>query len=366
MKRHALRGLVMLGLIALVTSVASAQTTTDTVEVRNRKDGTTKTFNGQFKVGPGGFQVFSGEKLEKASEAFAPDDIVKVIMGNMPGVDANAFNGFKTKEDKKTTKDYTDAIAGYKDLTKKATTDRGRRYLEYKVASVNQKIVDELDMEKGWKEKADEAISAWQGFIGNYTEAGKFGWEVWPAVRSVTRLQIERGKYDDAASAWGNLRKSVDLPADAKLEAGLQEVDLKIRSKSYATAATAAAPAGELDKVAVGSRKERLAIYDLAAKAGTSGKLTEGVEAIKAAMEKTKDTAVHATGFAMMGELYLAAGKPRDAMWMFLWVETVVNQDKDEVFKAISRLAEMFESQMMDEEQAKKYREKIKRFRGTF
>jgi hypothetical protein len=67
----------------------------------------------------------------------------------------------------------------------------------------------------------------------------------------------------------------------------------------------------------------------------------------------------------MMGELYLADGKPRDAMWMFLWVETVLNQDREEAFKAIVRLHDLFAAQM-DEEQTKKYQDKLKRFRSTF
>ena len=67
----------------------------------------------------------------------------------------------------------------------------------------------------------------------------------------------------------------------------------------------------------------------------------------------------------MLGELYLAAGKPREAMWAFLWVETVYNADKDEAFKAVCRLVEAFKAQM-DDDRARGYREKVRRFRSTF
>ncbi len=373
MKRHVIRGLVMLGLFATAAATVSAQNALDSVEVRNRKDGSTKIHSGQFKVTPAGFQVFSGEKFDKASEAFAPDDIIKVTINELPGVDPTLFRAARDKENKKgaTTKDYTDARDGYKALAKSNLAPRSKRYLDFKVYSINHKLVDELDAGKEWEGKADKAISDWKGFLDDYKDA--FGWEIWPAVRSITRLQIERNKYDDAAAAWAKIRGIADLPPEPKLEAGLQEIDLRIRSKTYPTAA---ALAEGLLKTAAGSRKERLAIYLLAAKAGSDSKYVEGVEKIKAEMEKTKDPTVHATGYAMMGELYLAGGKFRDAMWMFLWVETVVNQDKDEVFKAISRLAELFEKAPMDEdpnkkpladeEQAKKYREKLKRYRTTF
>jgi hypothetical protein len=181
-------------------------------------------------------------------------------------------------------------------------------------------------------------------------------------VRACTRLQIERRKFDDASRAWERVSSNPNMPPDARLEASLQAIDLQIRAGTYSAAGTAAA---ELLKTAVGSKKDRLNIYVLAAKAGGDGKPLDGIDKIKAEMDKTKDPSVHATGFSMMGELYLAGKKPRDAMWMFLWVETVVNQDKDEAFKALTRLLEIFESQM-DDDFKNKYRDKIKRFRGTF
>ena len=211
------------------------------------------------------------------------------------------------------------------------------------------------------------------GSLGNLRSQASHGFA--PQLALVVpgdRLQVERGKYDDAAGAWEKLRGVSEMPPDAKLEAGIQEVDLRIRGKTYPNAA---ALADELQKVATGARKERLAVYAIAAKAASDGKYAEGVDRIRSEMDKSKDPAVHATGYGMMGELYLAAGKSRDAMWMFLWVETVVNQDRDETFKALCRLADLFEkpgeesplkNPMADEDQAKKYREKLKRFRAMF
>lgn len=359
MKRQAIRGLVLLGLLTLVAdSTVRGQNTPDKVTVRDRKDGSTKSYDGQLRVTPAGFQIFGGEKFDKVIATILPDDIVSIRIGDMPGLDRPTVLGLNAKEEKK---DYDGARTGYQELFKKASgaPDKTKRYLEFKIAYLNNKIVDDLDAEKGWKAKAEDAVKVWSSFLQEY----KSGWELWPAVRSCTRLQIELGKFDDAARTWGRLSKNPELPPDAKLEAAIQEIDLQIRSKAYSAALTSA---GELLKTAAGTKKDRLAIYEIAAKAGGDGKPLDGIEKIQKEMEKTKDPSVHATGFSMMGELYLADGKkPRDAMWMFLWVETVVNQDKDEVLKAISRLAKMFEDQM-DEDQIRKYHEKLKRFRGSF
>jgi hypothetical protein len=355
MKRQAIRGLVMFGLLALAVNSARAQNDTpDQVTVRN-KDGTTKTHKGAFALTPAGFQVVG---TDKKAVTVAPDDIVKFAVGDLPGVDRDKILAAQSKED---AHDYDAARVLYADQLKKANLpERSKRYVEYKSVAMLNKVVDELDADKGWKEKADGCITKWKDFLN--ADTTKAGWEQWPAVRSCTRLQIERGKFDDAAITWARVAKNANMPPDARQEAALQEIDLQIRARQYAAAATAAA---ELAKSAAGARKDRLAIYEAAARAAGEGKPLDGVAKVKAEMNKTKDPSVHATGFSMTGELYLAAGKPRDAMWQFLWVETVVNQDRDEVLKAMSRLAEIFAGQM-DEDQVKKYRDKLKRFRASF
>jgi hypothetical protein len=363
MKRQVIRAFVLLGLLAaLVNSSALAQNVPDKVTVRDRKDNSTKAYEGTFTVGPTGFQVISTGADKKVLATVAPDDVVKVAIGDLPGVARDTILVLNGKEEKK---EWDGVRTGYIDLLKKAgLPERSKRYLEFKTVSLTQKIVDELDPgDKGWKDKADACIADWNQFL--ISDDTKLGWEQWPGTRACTRLQIERGKYDDAARAWNRVAKNPNMPPDAKLEAAIQEIDMQIRSRAAAAYSAAATTAGELAKTAAGTKKDRLVIYELAAKAGSTGKPLDGIEPIKAEMNKTKDPGVHATGFSMMGELYLAGNKPRDAMWMFLWVETVVNQDRDEVFKALSRLSEMFETQM-DEEQSKKYHDKIKRFRATF
>ena len=364
MMRQAFRGLGLMGLLAVMAgSAVRAQPEKlpdppDRVEWQNRKDGTLKLSSGLFTVSPAGFQVLSGDKLDKVIATIDhPDDIVKVSIGELKDVPRGSIQSADTKEYKQ--KDYKGALKDYQEMLKKTgLPERSQRYLDYKAAQMTTKVVDELDEGKGWKEESEKAVKVWSAFLSTH----KTGWELWPAVRASTRLQIEQGKFDDAARTWRKITENKTMPAEAKLEAALQEIDLYIRGTKYASAAV---PADTLVKTAVGAKKARLIIYAIAAKAGSGGTPLTGIDAIKAEMEKTKDPSVHATGFSMMGELYLAGKKPREAMWMFLWVETVMNQDRDEVFKAMMRLTGLFAT-MMDEEQTAKYRDKLKRYRGNF
>lgn len=353
MTRFAIRGLALLGLLAATLATARAQNA-DVVSVRDRKDNSIKKVSGTFTASPAGFQVVGADK--KVLATVNPDDVVGIAIGDLVGVERGIINSMNTKEEKKL---YAEALTGYKDAAKATgLPERTQRYLRYKIASMTQKTADEVDFDKGWKAKADDAVAGWNAFLQDY----KFGWEVWPAARALTRTQAELGDFAGAARTWNRLAGNKELPPDARLEAQIQEIDFQIRAKLYSNAEPTAA---ELQKTANGAQKERLAIYQLTAKSGD--KPLEGIDKIKAEMEKTKDASVHATGFAMMGELYLAGGKPRDAMWAFLWVETVLNQDRDEAFKAVARLTGLFEAgPLADEDQAKKYRDKLKRLRLSF
>src|SRR5262245_19752661 len=101
MMRKATGGFAMLVLAAAAVSTVKAQPggNPDKVTVVNRKDNSTKTFEGTFQVSPDGFQVIGSDK--KAGPAFAPDDVVKFVVGDLPGVDRGAINSINTKEDKK-------------------------------------------------------------------------------------------------------------------------------------------------------------------------------------------------------------------------------------------------------------------------
>ena len=346
------------------TALALKNTVPDKVTVPSRTGRTVRTnpTRATLTLSPAGFQVLGNDK--KVIATVFPDDIVKVAIGDLPGVDRNAINWrLNTKEDQE--KEWDAVRLGYVEQAKKAgLQDRAKRFLEFKRISMMNKLLDDTDAEKGWdadkgwQGKVDACVAEWTQFLARERIPN-------PGGSSGQRFGPVRGSRSSAASTTTRPapegragQKNENMPPDAKVEAGLQEIDLWIRAKEYSTAATLAA---DLLKTAAGTKKDRLVIYELAAKAGSDNKRPAGIDAIKAEMNKTKDPAVHATGFSMMGELYLAEGKSRDAMWMFLWVETVMNQDRDEAFKALARLTQMFESQM-DEDQVKKYHEKIKRF----
>ena len=371
MLRQATRGVAFLVLFASVLDSASRgqqPAAADRVYYRDKKDGSVKQVEGELKASPSGFQVVNTDK--KVVATVSPADVIRVVPGEIPGYDRKAIYEPVTDEDKH---QWDKARAIHQEMFKKATNapEKVRKYLEFRVGVAAAHAADDAADDAAAQAKGEEAVK----LLDNFLTAYKTGYEVCPAAEAAARLQLslverkkdgdketERRQFDEAARTWGKLAKNASLPPDLRTDAGLQEIDLKIRAHLFSDAA---ALAGEMMKSApAGPVKDRLAIYQLALNYVEKPNPADGVPPIEAAIAKTTDPGVRAAGYGMMGELYLAAGKPRDAMWQYLWVEVVYNQDKDEVLKALVRLADTFRMQG-DEDRAKQYREKVRRLRGA-
>jgi len=332
----------------------------DKVYIRDKKDGSVKNMNGTLVFSPTGLQLVGADK--KVLAILTPAEVVKVVPVDLPGVDSGEMFKYIGLEDKKTKADFVTARLGYQDMKKKAAAapERTKRYIDFKLALMTSRIAEETGYDEDWSKVALEAAKEWSDFIDVY----KTGFDVWVAARASARIYTELNKFNDVARIWNRMtKKEVNLPPDLLFEAQLQEIDAQIRSKAGAAAQVAAAA---LLNTAPAASKDKVAIYEAAAKAMAGGEPLTGVKAIEAKIAGTKDSATRGIGFSMLGELYQEApGRSRDAMWNFLWVETVYNADKEDAFKAMCRLVEVFKSQM-DDDRVRAYQDKLRRARGNF
>jgi hypothetical protein len=359
---------VVLGVTLLIDAAGGRQPASvpDRITVRGaaKKDGSAVTHEGKLRLSPEGLQVLTGEKLDRATTiSFA--DVVKIEPGDLPGVNREEMLSQLKLESNRTRKDYETAKGVYANLLKKAASapEPTRRHLEYRQAMMSTRIADVSADDEKWAELADVAVKDWTGFLTGY----KSGWEVWPAARSLARLYVEQNKYDEGAKLWGRMALNPELPPDLQIEASIEEIDALFRAKSHPMAASRAMAVAR--SAAPGAAKDKLAIYERAAKAAEAGLKEDTVQPvvddIKKLIGASKDSSVRAVGFGVAGELYLLANRPRDAMWEFLAVETLYNSDRDEVLKAMCRLVQSFQAQM-DEDRPKQYRERIRHYRAGF
>lgn len=362
MQRIATRGLAALVLAAGVLGAAGQARQggiPDKVYVRDKKDGSQRAKDGTLKVTPAGYEIVPPGAGKGEPVAFP--DIIRLVPGeaSVPGLDRQKdVNSTLVLEEKR---EFDKALLAYQDMKKRLPTaqEKTKRFLDFKVATLTARVADETPYEAGWKDRAEDAVKLLKGYTLGYPG----GWEAWPAGSALARIQGELGRHGDAADTWAKLAKdAAGVPAALRQEADLQVVDSLIRAKQYPEAA---AKLGELKDLS-GAARDRAAVYTLAAKAAGDPNPQGGVDAIEAEIAKAKDPLVRGTGYSMLGEVYLAGDKPRprDAMWAFLWVEVVYNQDREEVVKALTRLAGVFEA-LGDEDRARAYREKLRRYRGS-
>lgn len=340
------------GSLALARQGAS-----DKVVYIDRKSGKQRSEEGEAKESAAGVKVLVNGK-EKLS--LSPADVVRVEYGDLPGItgeDRGTLLGLETE------KDAVKARAGFSLLRKKATADRSRKYLEFRELQSATRVVDAKAWGDEFRREAVQVADAWAGFAKAYP----VGWEVWPAQWTRARLLADAGEYAKAADALDTLAATPNLPPEQKLDAALARCDALLRSGSTAARPAVDAVLTHADLPKTGPQRERAMIYRAWASAPRPGdpqaKPDPAAAEIQAALDAAKDPTARAAGFRARGELLLAFARPKDARWEFLWVETVYNHDKDELAKALRRLAEIFDT-LRDPDRADQYRDKLKKLRG--
>lgn len=359
MIRHSLRTGLFVVLAAFLAGRAYSQpSASDRIDYRDRNaDGVQKSVRGELKeLRPGVFQVMSGGKAitdGKVPIELTGADIIRVLPNaDLPGLSRdNVLNA----DGLETGKDYAKAKPLYEGFLKAPDLRQPtKQFLETRLYLLRARLLEEGDDDARMSEGPPLAADL-NGYLDSYTK----GWEIWPIGRALARLHADSGKFNDAARTWAKLAKSEALSKDLRDEATLREIDALIRDGKVTEAAPKAADLAKTPPASAGA-KDRLGIFQAVC---AGGDIAAAVKKIEEIIGKTKDPLARATGYAMIGELNFAAKKYRDAMWAYLWVEVVFNQDRDEVLNAMARLAVVFDA-LGDKERAESYKDRIRKYRS--
>jgi hypothetical protein len=249
--------------------------------------------------------------------------------------------------------------------------DKTKRYLAFREAhwqgrAAGQKLGDEFNA--AGKAAADQ--------LAAFTHTYKTSWEAWHTSREAARLYVQLGDTTSAINTLAILAgppgKSLDLlPIEMKQDALVQLAGYSFRAGKVAEAKLVIEELSKDARLELPGLKERLAILIEVSKAPEPVepkegepriKPTEVIEKTRAAIARAKEPGARALGFNLLGDLYLAHKFPREAMYEYLWVDVVYNQDKDELIKAVSRVIDCFRL-IGDEERAKQFEERLQKVR---
>ena len=351
-------GLVALAVVppALAQPPAGAEKATVTFRT---PDGKVATEVADVKESAGRLELTFG----KGKAVVNAPDLLKVEPILLAGANAGEVATARALEDGK---DAGKAAASYADQAKKSAgaPDRTKRYFAYKDALMSTRLAD-AKTGADFDAEAKKAIEKWAAV----SPLSRKSYEVWPAAKTTARLQAELNDYAKAAATLGSLAATPDLPKELRYEALLLQAAMNLRGKQNA-AVDAAVDQLEKDKEfpATGGPRDRLNVLKVAAKvslpASPPATPTSGEDAAKlqAAIDAAKDPVAKGVGYSALGELHVANGQPREAMWAYLWVDVVYNQEHDDQVLAVARLAQLFDV-MGDKDRADQFREKLTRIR---
>lgn len=341
--------------LCIQTAPAQQPGDADRLIYRDRaKDGKIETAVGELKETAAGVQVIAPNK--KVTLTVSPADIVRIEYTNLKNVDRDLYSQANQLE---VGPDVAKAVAAFESLILKAgpsAEDRTKRALAYRHLMLQVRANDAETDDAKFAATATKLADELSKFSRKYAK----NWECWPTARTACRLLVELRKPADAALLVRELGDNAELPADLRADARLLEVGYQLMTPGRgAVAALSEARKGEAtmterqkEKVAI--LAEVLALPDpevlpmnlspeenTKAVAAASKKIRDAVAKVEVTLGKAKDPTARAAGYNAIGEIYLRHGLLRDAMWSFLWVDVVYNQDRDEQLKALGRLVQV-------------------------
>jgi len=326
------------------------------------KEGKLTKIDGEVKETISGVEVTDGaKKVTKIS----PADMVRIDYENLQGVDRSAQISLRPGElsgndPEKLAAEYAKLVATSKDAPVKA-----KRYVAFREGYW-------LARAAAAKPDADfsETAKAVIAKLMTFTKEHNRSWELWQMAQEAGRLAIHIEDKETALAAWKVLADNTELPLALRHKAQLFHAGLLLRKGDMAEFKKTVMEIKADPRLDTPALKEQLAIYVEVAnlppaiepKEGEPRTKSAGLAKVEAAITLAKDPVARAAGYNALGDLLVAQKLYRDAMWAYLWVDTVYNQDKDEQLKATSRLIDIFK-RLGDEDRASQFTDRLAKLR---
>jgi len=292
-----------------------------------------------------------------AEKEISAADISEIVY-NVPGAQLFEYQNARNAEARRGTaeskKAMVEAEAGYRKILaslKDEKTNKLQRHLHFKIATLVAAQAEGKEKQLAAAEELDK-----------FRKANPNCWQLVSCVRQLAAIWIDNDKPEDAARVFDELAKTPNLSKEVKQEVELAVIDVLMRAEKFAdaeskiTAAIAQLPATD-------PQVARLKIYQIGCQA-KSADLEKVVPQLNDVIDKTADTTLKALAYNTRGDCQFAKGQKKEAMWSYLWVDVLYNQDKTEHIRAMERLVKVFrDKDINDEDHAKKYEDKLARTR---
>jgi len=296
---------------------------------------------------------------KKIDELFPASDILNVQYDDIKPVDLTLAGGsYKVaKDSEKEANETTDparrkvvlgiAIKNYSDTISKMLPHKfAKRTFEYKVAilMLRQATNDQL--------APDKALARLQAFKTAHPSC----WHLVHVMPAIAETQLNAKDYKAAEATFQEMAEMEALPAVVRLDAELEIVDVNMKAGNVEKAQK------KLDELTqrAGKNPAILPRVNMARAEILVGqkKTDEAVVLLKQIVKNSTDKQVKAMAHNTLGESYFKTNRYSDAVWEFLWVDAVFNQDRSQHARALYYLWKTFE-QLNNAERAQECREML-------
>lgn len=247
----------------------------------------------------------------------------------------------------------TSALTGYTELIPKLTGEKlALRHVQYKIARLRAVLAENNNALR------QQAITA----LTEFKKAHRDSWQITACCRLLAQLQLEAGDVNAARQTYEDLAATPKLPKEVQQESELLAAQMLVRGKQHEEARK------KLEVIKKGlpandPQAVRVDIYLAECLANTGPEqVDKAIEQLEDIIRKTNSPELKALAYNAQGDSYRANGRGRDALWPYLWVDVIWNQDRQEHVKAVTQLAKLFE-EIGDNARAKQYQEKLQRLK---
>ncbi|MFN4258483.1 MAG: tetratricopeptide repeat protein [Gemmataceae bacterium] len=221
------------------------------------------------------------------------------------------------------------------------------RHMDFKIASMMI-----VKAQRGAANVAD-AATAMDLFIKDNPGA----WQVISGGKQLASLYLAQDQFEKAQQMYDELAKMPALDKDTQLEFQLQAALMLTKAQKFADAEKRLQSLLQIIP-ANSPQAMRVQVYLAQCLAGTK-KFDEAEQKLKTLIDKVTDPQLRALAMNTLGDCYLVSDRKRDALWQYLWVDVIYNQDRQERLKAVRNLAALFD-EFGEETRAQRYKELLK------
>jgi tetratricopeptide (TPR) repeat protein len=305
--------------------------------------------------------------VKKADELIPAADVIDVHYDDLKPTDLRIGDGAylvakkaeaeadATTDSSKRKASLATAIAKYQETLKKMDAHKyANRHLEYKVAvlTLRQAVAEQTS--------TAAALAKLQDFRIRYPNS----WQINQVMPTLAQVQMEAGDYKGAAATFQDMAEMEVFSTDVRRNAELMVVNVTVKSGDLKGAQK---KLDDLEKRAAGNPAfvSRVKMTRAEVLVGEK-KFDQATPILQQLVKDSKDVQIKAQAHNALGECLFKANRFNEALWEFLYVDTVYGQDKHERAKALYYLWKTFD-QLNNEERAKECRQMLSepQFAGT-